>query len=90
LLERLEHSMVPVGAEQYRSVVLHLADEFNDLPPGTDLAALLDAHPAAAELYENLHYAHAGLCRHPLGVAAEAELLAREVIAKAKRGAAGV
>jgi hypothetical protein len=89
LLERLERSPVPVGAEQYRSVVLHLAEEFNDLPPGADLGALLDAHPAAAELYENLHYAHAGLCRHPLGAAAEAELLARQVIDRARRGPAG-
>lgn len=85
LLERLERSAVPVGAEQYRSVVLHLADEFNDLPADADLAALLDAHPAAAELYENLHYAQAGLCRHPVGAAAAAELLAREIIARAMR-----
>lgn len=89
LLERLESSTASVGAEQYRSVVLHLVDEFNDIPPGADLAALLDAHPAAAELYENLHYQHAGLCRHPLGAAAEAEVQAREVIARARRRATG-
>jgi len=87
LLDRLERSTVPVGAEQYRSVVLHLVDEFADIPPGADLAALLDAHPAAAELYENLHYQHAGLCRQPLEAAAAAELQAKEVIARARRRA---
>jgi hypothetical protein len=38
LLERLEHSAVPVGPEQYRSVVLHLLDELGDVEPGWRLA----------------------------------------------------
>ena len=63
LLERLEHSAVPVGPEQYRSVVMHLVDEFRDVAPGDGLGQLLDAYPAAAEVYENLNYQHAGLCR---------------------------
>jgi len=89
LLERLEHSKVPVGAEQYRSVVLHLVDEFADAPLGAEFGALLDAYPAAAELYENLNYQHAGLCRSGLDAALAAELRAREVIARAMRPAAG-
>ena len=48
LLERLERSAVPVGAEQYRSVVLHLVNELGEVAPGTALGALLDTHPAAA------------------------------------------
>jgi hypothetical protein len=85
LLERLERSAVPVGAEQYRSVVLHLVDEFDDIQADDQLRALLDTHPAAAELYENLNYRHAGLCRSPLDAALAAELRAREAIARAMR-----
>ncbi len=84
LLERLERSAVPVGAAQYRSVVLHLVDEFNDAQPGDELNRLLDAHPAAAEVYENLRYQHAGLCRSPLDLSLAAELRAREVIERVK------
>ncbi len=66
LLEKLEHSPVPVGAEQYRSVVEHLVHEFEDVEQGAELGRLLDAYPAAAEVYENLNYKHAGLCRSAL------------------------
>ena len=88
LLERLEHSAEPVGAEQYRSVVLHLVNEFNEVQPDRALGALLDTHPAAAELYENLNYQHAGLCRSPLDLSLAAELRAKELIERAKRRAA--
>ena len=84
LLERLEHSQVPVGAEQYQSVVKHLVDEFSTLPAAA-LSPLLDTHPAAAELYENLQYSNAGLCRSPLDAAMQAELRAREVIGRIMR-----
>jgi hypothetical protein len=87
LLERLEHSPEPVGAEQYRSVVMHLVDEFRDVEPGAQLGQLLDAYPAAAEVYENLNYQHAGLCRTALDVSLSAELAARSAIERAmKRG----
>lgn len=88
LLERLEHSAVPVGADQYRSVVAHLVNEFAEVAPGAALARLLDNYPAAAEVYENLHYAHAGLCRSGLDAAMAAELRAKEAIDRAMRGAA--
>ena len=85
LLERLENSAVPVGAEQYRSVVLHLVDEFKDVQSDQNLGALLNAHPAAAQLYENLNYAHAGLCRSPLETSLATELQARTAIERAMR-----
>lgn len=85
LLERLEHSPVPVGAEQYRSVVLHLVNEFNELKPGTALATLLDSYPAAAELYENINYQMAGLCRSSLDLSAAAEQQAQAAIKRAMR-----
>jgi hypothetical protein len=86
LLERLETSTTPVGAEQYRSVVLHLIDEFGDVEPSDALRALLDRHPAAAQLYENVNYQHAGLCRSPLELSMAAELKARQLIERAMRG----
>ena len=87
LLERLERSTVPVGAEQYRSVVQHLASELVDVEPGQALAALLDTHPAAAELYENVNYQYAGLCRSALDASLAAERQAKEVLGRAMRTA---
>lgn len=85
LLERLEHSKVPVGAAQYRSVVEHLVHEFSDVEPGVELGLLLDAYPAASEVYENMNYQHAGLCRSALDTSMAAEKSAREAIASAMR-----
>ena len=87
LLERLERSAVPVGAEQYRSVVQHLVSELGVIEPGTALCALLDSHPAAAELYENVNYQYAGLCRSALDASLAAERQAKEVLSKAMRQA---
>jgi hypothetical protein len=87
LLERLEHSSVPVGPEQYRSVVMHLVDEFRDVAPGDGLGKLLDAYPAAAEVYENLNYQHAGLCRSGLDASLAAELAAKDAIQRIMRRA---
>ncbi|MES2972464.1 MAG: hypothetical protein V4757_02605 [Pseudomonadota bacterium] len=89
LLERLENSVVPVDAGQYRSVVLHLVHEFGDVQPGSELGAMLDSHPAAAELYENLNYQHAGLCRSSLDASLAAEKQARAAIGRAMRRVEG-
>lgn len=87
LLERLEHSAVPVGAEQYRSVVMHLVEEFRDVEQGAQLGQLLDAYPAASEVYENLNYQHAGLCRTALDTSLSAEIAAKKAIERAMRPA---
>ena len=83
VLQRLEASPRPVGAEQYRSVVAHLSETLAQVPPSAEFQALLEAYPAAAELYENLNYHHAGLCRSPLERALTAELRATEAIRRA-------
>lgn len=85
LLERLERSGGPVGAEQYRSVALHLVDELHNVQSDTALHALLDRYPAAAEVYENVNYLYAGLCRSPLDQALGAEQQARQVIERVMR-----
>ena len=80
VLERLERSCVPVDAEQYRAVVNHLATELASVQNDASLEAVLETFPATAELYENLNYGHAGLCRSPLEPALSAELGARSLI----------
>jgi hypothetical protein len=85
LLERLERQPRSASAEQYRSVVDQIKTLLAAAEPGAALDALLKAAPATAELYENLIYAHAGLCRSPLEAALNAELAASAVLAKARR-----
>jgi hypothetical protein len=80
VLERLERSSVPVDAEQYRAVVNHLASELASVPFDAALEAVLESFPATAELYENLNYGHAGLCRSALEPALAAEVQARRLI----------
>jgi hypothetical protein len=84
MLERLERSNVPVDPEQYRTVVAHLGAELEAAPHDAGLQAVLENFPAAAELYENLNYRHAGLCRSPLETALGAEVSARSVIERAR------
>ncbi len=83
LLERLDASAQPVDAHQYRTVAARLAALLADT--GTDWQPLLAQSPAAAAMYENLHYADAGLCRSPLDAAMRAELAARLAIDAARR-----
>lgn len=86
LLERLDASCTPVDAHQYRTVVARLADMLAD--PDVDWQPLLADSPAAAAVYENLHYADAGLCRSPLEAATQAEMAARGLIQAARSQAA--
>lgn len=83
LLERLERSATAVDAQQYQSVVRRLADALEQLDSGAGRDAILGEFPAASQLYENLQYQYAGLCRSPLDAALAAEKLARESIARA-------
>ena len=85
LLERLERSREPVGAEQYRSVVRHLVSELGDVEPGSALGALLNSHPAAAELYENVYHQHAGLCHSALDASLASEQQTKEILGRAMR-----
>jgi len=87
LLERLERQPRKATAEQYRDVVQRVSRMLAAAEPGAMLDALLSAAPASAELYENLQYAHAGLCRSPLDAATSAEQQAAAAIARARRAA---
>jgi ferritin-like metal-binding protein YciE len=87
MLERLDRSAVAVDPQQYRGVVEHLSELLLSVPHDAALEAVLAASPATAELYENLQYQHAGLCRAPLEAALNAELAARAAIDAARKTA---
>jgi hypothetical protein len=83
LLDRVEHSRASVGAEQYRALVQQLQLALTQDLPAEAVSAVLNAYPAAAELYENMHYAQSGLSRSSLDRSVGSELLASQVLAKA-------
>ena len=63
LLERVEASPQAIGADQYRSLVGQIKTALAPALPQQALEAILDAHPATAEIYENQHYPISGLSR---------------------------
>ena len=77
LLERLERQPRRASASQYRSVAQRVNELLSTTPADGHLQALLGVFPALSELYENLRYEQAGLCRAPVDAAAEAEIGAR-------------
>ncbi len=85
LLERVEASGVAVDADQYRWLVRQLALALSQNLPEDALQAVLGAHPAAADLYENLNYEQSGLSRSSLERSVGSEMLASQVLAKAAR-----
>ena len=84
LLERMERLPSALHASQYRSVVTRVQSLLQEAAPGETLDALLGAFPATAELYENLHYAQAGLCRSPLDAAVAAEIDLQALVVRLK------
>jgi hypothetical protein len=86
-LDRLERSARPVDAGQFRAVAGRLTAELEAVPFDAALDAILKMFPAVAEMYENLNYRHAGLCRCALEPALAAELAARAAIDTARRRA---
>lgn len=80
LLERLEHSSVPVDPDQYASVARRLEEILRSLEPTPAVRELLARHPAACEMYENTRYEVAGLCCSPLDQSIAAEQSARAAI----------
>lgn len=83
LLQRLEASSRPVDAGQYQHVVQRLQDLLRH--DSVDWTPVLERSPSAAQIYENLHYPAAGLCRSPLEAATRSELAARRLIESIRR-----
>lgn len=84
LLESVEHRAV--DPHQYRLLAERLGAELREHQGHEMLAGLLDHFPAAAELYENLQYGHAGLVRAPLEMSLASELAARSLLERVRRG----
>ena len=87
LLERVETSSVPVGADQYRELIRQLKLALLAPIPEPALDAILAAHPSTSELYENLHYDRSGLSRAPLERSVATEMLAQQALRRAARPA---
>jgi hypothetical protein len=85
-LERLERGSRAPEADRYADVVERLKAELASAQPGATLDTVLATFPCTAELYENLNYGQAGLCRSDLDAALKSEIRAREVIARARLG----
>jgi hypothetical protein len=80
LLERVEASPQPIGADQYRALVAQLKGALAAPLPAAPLQAILDAHPATSEIYENMNYELAGLSRSPLERSVATEMVATRLI----------
>lgn len=80
LLERVERHPRAPDPDQYRALVHQLGTALEADLPHDALHAILGAHPATAELYENLHYAVSGLSRSPLDRAVAAEMAASQAL----------
>ena len=87
LLERVEASPAAIGADQYRALVGQVKAALAPALPQEALQAILAAHPATAEIYENLHYETSGLSRSPLERSVATEMLASQLLHRAARAA---
>ena len=85
LLERVEARGLSIGADQYRALVRQLQTTLATPMPSPALEAILGAHPATAEVYENMHYDVSGLSRSTLERSVSTELLAAQAIDRAAR-----
>ena len=91
LLERIERQPSGASPDQYRALVLQLRDALDVELPAEAVNAVLSAYPAAAEVYENLHYAQSGLSRSSIERSVQSEMAASQILAKvaaSSRGAA--
>lgn len=80
VLEHIERSGGSVDAESYRNVVSRLTDALSGPLPDVARAAVLRTYPSAAELYENMTYATAGLSCSSLESNVSSEVLAAQAI----------
>ncbi|CAM4008425.1 hypothetical protein [Roseateles saccharophilus] len=85
LLQALDGQGAAADAHQYRLLVQKIGAELQAHQGHEALTLLLDHFPASAEIYENLQYAHAGLCRAPLEASLSSELAARDLLSRVRK-----
>ncbi len=83
-LERVERGFSSVSPLQYLRLTARLSEALHTVGPGVSLQAVLESFPATVELYENVNYERAGLCRSPLQASSDAEVMARTILARAR------
>jgi hypothetical protein len=88
LLEKVDASATHVGADQYRALAGRLSELLRDDLPAEAVKKVVSVFPSTGELYENVHYAHAGLALAPLERAVRAEQAAVTAITRWRRQAA--
>lgn len=89
LLGRMEASPQAPAPAQYQLLTRRIAALLEELSGEPALPGVLDSFPATAEIYENLHYAHAGLLRSALEPSLQAEHLAQRWLQDAARRTSG-
>jgi hypothetical protein len=82
ILERVERSTERFDADQYQVLVSRLKAALSQDLPEPALSAILGALPAAAEVYENMHYQRSGLSRSSLDRSVSSEMLATQLLAR--------
>lgn len=86
LLQGLEGQRRAADPHQYELLVQRLTAELRQHQGHDALHGLLDHFPAAAEVYENLQYGHAGLVRSPLEQSLASEWATRSLLERVRRG----
>ena len=89
LLERVEANPIAIGADQYRALVGQIKLMLAAPLPGPALQAILKAHPATGEIYENMNYEVSGLSRSPLDRSVATEMLATQLLHRIARSPSG-
>lgn len=87
LLERVERSPEAINPDQYQALVAKLSAVLREDLPEPALNAVLGALPAAAELYENLHYGMSGLSRSPLERSVQSEQQTSALLTRLQKAA---
>jgi hypothetical protein len=82
LLEKAERNTTAATASDYQVIVRQLRRILVRGMPAHDLQCVLDAFPAAAELFENIHFEQYGLSRAPVLDAAYSAALTKRLMAR--------
>lgn len=81
-LDRIEQGGAPVCAHDYQVLVRNVMRALAQELPGATLRAVLNTHPAAAQIHENMHYATAGLSRAPYARGLVSQMVAAGCLAR--------
>lgn len=90
LLERVELKPSSVSPDQYQALVRQVKLALDNDLPDDALQAVLGAHSATAELYENMHYELSGLSRASLERSVQSEMATSQLLGRLRKAAPGI